>query len=91
MIPAHRPAYLLLLTHPTGPGQNQLTSRVPRATASGKCGGRDNSLDSANGEEGKPFGANSFPESVLIMQEALHQMILISALTRAKLYQCNCL
>lgn len=70
MIPAHRPAYLLLLRYPTGPGQNQLTSRVPRAIASGKCGEKYNSLDGVNGEEGKSSGAKSFPESVVIMQEA---------------------
>lgn len=41
-----------------------------RAIASGKCGEKYNSLDSVNGEEGKSPGAKSFPESVVIMQEA---------------------
>lgn len=45
------PVHLLLLRNPTGPGQNQLASRVSRAIASGKCRGRDNSLDSMNTEK----------------------------------------
>lgn len=56
------------LRYSAGPGQNQLSSRIHRITASGESLQKDNSLAGVEGE--KYFGAKSFPEAVVRMQEA---------------------